>query len=72
MAATSVPPLGGLSISSCPPVSDDGCEIDDPLAGFLPPRPGHADGAGLWVARQLTRQLELVLSPQGATVRLWV
>jgi hypothetical protein len=45
--------------------------IDDPLAGFLPPRPGHADGAGLWVARQLTRQLELVSSAQGTTVRLW-
>ena len=27
-------------------VSDDGPGIDDPLAGFLPPRPGHADGAG--------------------------
>jgi anti-sigma regulatory factor (Ser/Thr protein kinase) len=53
-------------------VSDDGPGIDDPLAGFLPPRPGHAGGAGLWVARQLTRQLELVPSPQGATVRLWV
>ena len=53
-------------------VSDDGPGIDDPLAGFLPPRPGHAAGAGLWVARQLTRQLELVPSPQGATVRLWV
>jgi len=52
-------------------VSDDGPGIDDPLAGFLPPRPRHADGAGLWVARQLTRQLELVPSPQGATVRLW-
>jgi anti-sigma regulatory factor (Ser/Thr protein kinase) len=53
-------------------VSDDGPGIDDPLAGFLPPRPRHADGAGLWVARQLTRQLELVPSPHGATVRLWV
>lgn len=53
-------------------VSDDGPGIEDPLAGFLPPRPGHDGGAGLWVARQLTRQLELVPSPQGATVRLWV
>jgi anti-sigma regulatory factor (Ser/Thr protein kinase) len=53
-------------------VSDDGPGIDDPLAGFMPPRPRHADGAGLWVARQLTRQLELVPSPHGATVRLWV
>jgi anti-sigma regulatory factor (Ser/Thr protein kinase) len=53
-------------------VSDDGPGIRDPLAGFLPPRRGHADGAGLWVARQLTRQLELVPSPHGASVRLWV
>jgi anti-sigma regulatory factor (Ser/Thr protein kinase) len=53
-------------------VSDDGPGINDPLAGFLPPRPGHADGAGLWVARQLTRQLELVPSPNGSSVRLWV
>jgi anti-sigma regulatory factor (Ser/Thr protein kinase) len=53
-------------------ISDDGPGIDDPLAGFLPPRPGHTEGAGLWVARQLTRQLELVPSPTGATVRLWV
>jgi anti-sigma regulatory factor (Ser/Thr protein kinase) len=53
-------------------VSDDGPGIDDPLAGFLPPRPGHAHGAGLWVARQLTRQLELLPSPNGSSVRLWV
>jgi anti-sigma regulatory factor (Ser/Thr protein kinase) len=53
-------------------VSDRGPGIDDPLAGFLPPRPGHADGAGLWVARQLTKQLELVPSAHGATVRLWI
>jgi anti-sigma regulatory factor (Ser/Thr protein kinase) len=52
-------------------VSDDGPGIDDPLTGFLPPRPGHAGGAGLWVARQLTRELELVRAPHGQTVRLW-
>jgi anti-sigma regulatory factor (Ser/Thr protein kinase) len=53
-------------------VSDDGPGIDDPLAGFLPPRPGHAHGAGLWVARQLTRQLELGRSPARSSVRLWI
>jgi anti-sigma regulatory factor (Ser/Thr protein kinase) len=53
-------------------ISDEGQGIDDPLVGFLPPRPGHTDGAGLWVARQLTRQLELVPAAQGATVRLWI
>jgi anti-sigma regulatory factor (Ser/Thr protein kinase) len=52
-------------------VSDDGPGIDDPLAGFLPPRPGSSDGAGLWVARQLTRQLELVPTPDAFSVRLW-
>jgi anti-sigma regulatory factor (Ser/Thr protein kinase) len=53
-------------------VSDDGHGIDDPLVGFLPPRPERTDGAGLWVARQLTRQLELVPSEHGAAVRLWI
>ena len=55
-------------------ISDDGPGIDDPLAGFLPPRPEDAHGAGLWVARQLTRQLELVPAHNraGASVRLWI
>jgi anti-sigma regulatory factor (Ser/Thr protein kinase) len=52
-------------------VTDGGSGIDDPLAGYLPPRPGHAGGAGLWVARQLTRKLEFVSSPTGHSVRLW-
>lgn len=53
-------------------ISDAGPGIADPLAGFVPPHPGHVGGAGLWVARQLTRQLELVSSPHGFTVRLWI
>jgi anti-sigma regulatory factor (Ser/Thr protein kinase) len=53
-------------------VTDAGPGLDDPLAGYLPPRPGHASGAGLWVARQVTRQLDLMSSPDGLTVRLWV
>jgi anti-sigma regulatory factor (Ser/Thr protein kinase) len=52
-------------------VSDDGPGTDDPLAGFVPPRPRTSDGTGLWVARQLTRQLELVPTRQGFSVRLW-
>jgi anti-sigma regulatory factor (Ser/Thr protein kinase) len=52
-------------------VSDDGPGTDDPLVGFVPPRPRTSDGAGLWVARQLTRQLELVPTLQGFSVRLW-
>jgi anti-sigma regulatory factor (Ser/Thr protein kinase) len=53
-------------------VSDAGRGLEDPLAGYLPPgaRAGH--GGGLWVARQLTRRLDLVPSPEGGlTVRLW-
>jgi hypothetical protein len=40
--------------------------------GFVPPHPGHVGGAGLWVARQLTHQLELASSPHGFSVRLWI
>lgn len=53
-------------------ISDGGPGIDDPLAGFMPPRQGHHDGAGLWVARQLTGGLELVSSLERSSVRLWV
>jgi anti-sigma regulatory factor (Ser/Thr protein kinase) len=55
-------------------ISDDGPGIDDPLAGFLPPRPNTPSGAGLWVARQLTRQLEVLPAHNGAaaSVRLWI
>jgi anti-sigma regulatory factor (Ser/Thr protein kinase) len=52
-------------------ISDDGPGIDDPLAGYVPPRLGTSDGAGLWVARQLTRRLELVPTPGRFSVRLW-
>jgi predicted nicotinamide N-methyase len=41
------------------------------LAGYLPPRPGHPGGAGLWVARQMTRRLEMTSSSRGLTTRLW-
>jgi anti-sigma regulatory factor (Ser/Thr protein kinase) len=53
-------------------ISDHGPGLDDPLAGYLPPRPGHAAGAGLWVARQMTRRLEMLSSERGLTTRLWV
>jgi anti-sigma regulatory factor (Ser/Thr protein kinase) len=53
-------------------ISDHGSGLDDPLAGYLPPRPGHAQGAGLWVARQMTRRLEMLSSERGLTTRLWV
>ncbi|MEA2389600.1 MAG: hypothetical protein QOG41_2373 [Thermoleophilaceae bacterium] len=53
-------------------VSDAGVGLEDPLAGFVPPSAPAGSGAGLWVARQLTRRLDLVPSPEGGlTVRLW-
>jgi anti-sigma regulatory factor (Ser/Thr protein kinase) len=53
-------------------ISDHGPGLADPLAGYLPPRPGHTRGAGLWAARRMTRRLEMVSSPRGLTTRLWV
>jgi anti-sigma regulatory factor (Ser/Thr protein kinase) len=53
-------------------VSDAGGGFDDPLAGYVPPGAPAGNGGGLWVARQLTRRLDLVPSPAGGlTVRLW-
>jgi anti-sigma regulatory factor (Ser/Thr protein kinase) len=53
-------------------ISDRGPGVDDPLAGYLPPTADSEDGAGLWVARQLTRRLELERAGDGLAVRLWV
>jgi hypothetical protein len=52
-------------------IADGGPGLDDPFAGYVPPRrPG--DPLGLWSARQLTQRLDLLSSPSGLTVRLWV
>ena len=51
-------------------VIDRGRGFDDPVAGYLAPRPGR--GMGLWVARQLTWQLESFHSTRGFTVRMWM
>ncbi len=53
-------------------IADRGAGLDDPLAGYLPPRPPRWSDAGLWVARQATSAVEL-LRPDGGglTVRLW-
>jgi hypothetical protein len=52
-------------------VTDGGRGLDDPLAGFLPPRPLAENRAGLWIARQLTARLEMRSAPDGLTARLW-
>ena len=53
-------------------IQDRGPGLDDPLAGYLPPRPKRARGTGLWVARRLVRRLELLENEPGLTVRLWL
>jgi anti-sigma regulatory factor (Ser/Thr protein kinase) len=53
-------------------IEDRGPGVDDPLAGYLPPRPEQARGEGLWVARRLVRRLELLDNKPGLTVRLWL
>jgi anti-sigma regulatory factor (Ser/Thr protein kinase) len=52
-------------------ISDHGPGLDNPLAGYLPPRPGHSGAAGLWVARQATTRLEMLSTERGLTTRLW-
>jgi anti-sigma regulatory factor (Ser/Thr protein kinase) len=65
--------VGGSEDSFVCEVSDAGPGLDDPLAGWVPPGAPAGNGGGLWVARQLTRRLDLVPSPEGGlTVRLWV
>jgi anti-sigma regulatory factor (Ser/Thr protein kinase) len=51
-------------------VIDRGAGFDDPVAGYLAPHKGT--GSGLWVARQLTWNVESFHSPRGFTVRFWV
>jgi anti-sigma regulatory factor (Ser/Thr protein kinase) len=53
-------------------IEDQGPGLDDPLAGYLPPRPEQAQGEGLWIARRLVRRLELLDNAPGLTVRLWL
>ncbi|MDX6686794.1 MAG: hypothetical protein QOF86_2922 [Baekduia sp.] len=53
-------------------IADEGAGVTDPMAGFVPPAPDDGQGAGLWVARQLTEQLEVLHTPGGSAVRLWV
>jgi anti-sigma regulatory factor (Ser/Thr protein kinase) len=53
-------------------IADHGPGLDDPVAGYMPPGSSHARGAGLWVARQLTRRLDMLNTERGLTTRLWV
>lgn len=53
-------------------VNDEGPGLLDPMAGFRPPVALAVGGAGLWLARQFSDELEIVPSDQGATVRVQV
>jgi anti-sigma regulatory factor (Ser/Thr protein kinase) len=49
-------------------IVDPGPGFDEPAAGYLAPRPGS--GSGLWVARQLTWQIDFFRAAEGFTARI--
>jgi anti-sigma regulatory factor (Ser/Thr protein kinase) len=51
-------------------IVDRGNGFDDPVAGYVAPRRGV--GAGLWIARQLTWQIDFFPGPDGFTTRIWL
>ena len=55
-------------------VKDEGKRFDDPLCGFVPPPPSRllGRGLGLWIARQLCDEVDIVPGPDGLEVRLVV
>ncbi|HWF35076.1 MAG TPA: anti-sigma factor RsbA family regulatory protein [Solirubrobacteraceae bacterium] len=53
-------------------VSDEGCGLDDPMAGYYPPGSDRAPGKGMWVARQLMFRVDVLAAAPGTTVRLWL
>jgi anti-sigma regulatory factor (Ser/Thr protein kinase) len=52
-------------------VVDQGRGFDDPLIGFDPPGDPAGRAPGLWVVRQLVRNLEAFPTASGFIVRLW-
>jgi anti-sigma regulatory factor (Ser/Thr protein kinase) len=52
-------------------VVDQGEGFDDPLIGFDPPGDPAGRAPGLWVVRQLVRDLEAFPTASGFIVRLW-
>jgi anti-sigma regulatory factor (Ser/Thr protein kinase) len=49
-------------------IVDPGPGFDEPAAGYLAPRPGS--GSGLWVARQLTWQIDFFHAADGFTAQI--
>lgn len=53
-------------------VTDQGDGVQDPLAGFVPPKPGASAGMGLWIARQLSDSFAIGADVDGTTVQIAV
>ena len=53
-------------------VTDQGGGVQDPLAGFVPPKPSASAGMGLWIARQLSDSFAIGSDDEGTTVRIAV
>jgi anti-sigma regulatory factor (Ser/Thr protein kinase) len=53
-------------------VTDQGGGVQDPLAGFVPPKPSASAGMGLWIARQLSDSFAIGADDEGTTVRIAV
>ena len=53
-------------------ITDRGGGVQDPLAGFVPPKPSASAGMGLWIARQLSDSFAIGTDDVGTTVRIAV
>jgi anti-sigma regulatory factor (Ser/Thr protein kinase) len=67
VAAVRVGRAGGRFVCE---IVDRGSGFDDPVTGYVAPRPGV--GAGLWVARQLTWEIDFFRAADGFTARIWL
>lgn len=53
-------------------IEDEGAGLADVLAGYRPPSLAQESGRGLWLARQVVDLLQIVPTPTGTAVRLYV
>ncbi len=53
-------------------VEDEGAGLADVLAGYRPPSLAQESGRGLWLTRQVVDLLQIVPTPSGTAVRLYV
>lgn len=53
-------------------IEDGGVGLTDVLAGYRPPSLAQESGRGLWLARQVVDLLQIVPTPTGTAVRLYI